>query len=139
VTGRRVLSELSGTLAHMNKPTTLLAAAACIGALAMPAAAEARSSYCSASGDICYGVTTSGGKVKLQVTLQANYFLDYKLCVTPPTGKRTCITDKVKKAKHGSWAATVTWNSKFPDAGKGTYKAKWYAGQSLGPAVTFKR
>jgi hypothetical protein len=123
-----------------KKATTLMAAAACIGALAAPATADARTSYCSASGDTCYGVTASGGTVKLQLSLMAKYFSSYRLCVTPPKGKRTCITEKVKKAKRGSWASTVSWNAKFPDAGKGTYKAKWYSGgQGLGPSVSFKR
>jgi hypothetical protein len=124
----------------MTKPVVLLVVGACTAALALPATASARSTYCSPSGDVCYGALKSGKTVKLNITLQARYFTRYRLCVTPPKGKRTCISANVMKAKNGTYASTISWASKFPNRGQGTYTARWYTGSSsLGPAVTFKR
>jgi hypothetical protein len=124
----------------MKRTTTLLALATCTAALALPATASAKTGYCSASGDVCYGVVMKSGKVNLGITLAAKYFSTYRLCVTPPKGSRTCVTAKLKKVSGGAWGSTLRWDTNFPNGGKGTYKAKWYAsGSGLGPSVTFKR
>jgi hypothetical protein len=124
----------------MKKATVLLAAAACTGALLIPAAAQAEPGYCSASGDVCYGITGSGSSVKLRLTTAAQYFSTYRVCVTPPSGKRTCVKAKVKKLKSGIYGSALKWSSNFPNAGHGTYKVKWYAsGGGLGPSLSFKR
>ncbi len=38
-------------------------------------------SYCSASGDVCYGIFSRSGKVYLEITTAARYFKRYTLCV----------------------------------------------------------
>jgi hypothetical protein len=118
--------------------TTLPLLLILLGALALPAPAAARSSYCSASGDVCYGLS-SGSDPKISLGLAAKYFDKARICVSPPSGNRTCGTFAVKR--YGSiYGVRVRWSSKFPNKGKGTYKVKFYNGaDSLGPAVSFKR
>ena len=50
---------------------------------------EAIASYCSSSGDICFGVFNRGGRARLKITTAARYFSRYTLCVTrlPPGGR----------------------------------------------------
>ncbi len=45
-------------------------------------------SYCSTSGDVCYGIFNRSGKVSLEITTAARYFNRYTLCVRrlPPRG-----------------------------------------------------
>jgi hypothetical protein len=109
-----------------------------LAALALAAPASARSSYCSQSGDVCYGLS-AGSDPKIQLSLAAKYFKEARICVSPPSGNRSCGTFAVKR--YGSfYGVRVRWSSKFPNKGKGTYKVKFYNGaDSLGPSVSFKR
>lgn len=51
---------------------------------------EAIASYCSSSGDICFGVFNRGGRARLKITTAARYFSRYTLCVTRlPAGGRS--------------------------------------------------
>jgi hypothetical protein len=123
----------------MRKRCVVAMTAGCVFALGLAQAAEARSAYCSASGDVCFGVL-QGSPVRLNLSLQAKYFSRYKLCVTTPAGSRTCRRFSVHLGSHGAYSSTVRWSTHFPNAGSGTYRARWFSGGSaLGPSVTFKR
>ena|SRR5690242_9761716 len=105
-------------------------------ALAIPAAASARSTYCSKSGDVCY--QAKGSPIKLKITTAAKYFSRYKLCITNPHGVRECHRFRMHKAAAGSYSSTVSWPKHFEYGGKGTYHARWFAGgNALGPRVAF--
>ena len=108
-------------------------------ALALCAApAAARSSYCSPTGDLCFGARGQGTVTKLRITLMAHFFTRYRLCVTAPGGARDCRRFRVHRAAHGLYDSTVRWASHFPSHGPGTYRARWRSGgASLGPAVRF--
>ena len=124
----------------MFLPRKIAAAGLAVAALGAVAAspAAAASSYCSPSGDLCYGA--SRAPVKLTITLAAKYFDRYRLCVTGPGGARDCKRFRVSPAARGTWAGRVRWSRHFPNRGHGTYRARWFnAGRALGPRVTFRR
>ena len=103
------------------------------------AAAEARSTYCSPSGDLCYGALKRGGRVYLQIDLAARYFSKYSLCVTPPRGRGECNSFRIRK-RGALYGSTVRWSLHFPNRGRGTYRARWrLEGDPLGPSVSFRR
>jgi hypothetical protein len=123
----------------MRKRWVVAMMAACVCALGLPQVAQARSAYCSSSGDVCFGVL-QGGPVRLNLSLAAKYFNRYKLCVTTPGGSRTCRRFSVHLGSRGAYSSTVRWSRHFPNGGAGTYKARWFAGgNALGPSVSFKR
>lgn len=110
--------------------------------LAFAPGASARSSYCSPSGDFCYGLNGDRDP-KLMLNMAAEYFPKARICVTPPDGTaRTCKTYKVKL--HGTiYGVRVRWSAKFPNRGSGKYKVKFYSAgttsEGLGPSVSFRR
>jgi hypothetical protein len=119
----------------MNRILIPLAAAAAVAAI-IPATASAKSTYCSKSGDVCY--QAKGSPIKLRITTAAKYFSRYRLCVTNPHGVRECHRFRVHKADGGTYSSSVSWPKHFQYGGKGTYRARWYAGGNrLGPAVSF--
>lgn len=119
-----------------------LTAIALLATLALAPSASARSSYCSPSGDFCYG--HSGERdPKLILNMAARYFPRARICVTPPDGaERTCKTYRVRDLGN-VFGVRVRWSAKFPNHGRGRYKVKFYsAGSSsegLGPSVSFRR
>jgi hypothetical protein len=117
---------------------SLLLIAIVVLALAWPAAATARSSYCSPSGDICYGAVGTGATVKLEITLAARYFTRYTLCVSGPGGA-DCKRFRVHRAAFGTYASSVRWVRHFPGRGPGLYRATWkWGGVAFKPSVTFR-
>lgn len=107
---------------------------------AAPAGAFAATTYCSPSGDVCYGVVGSPPPVRLGITLAAHYFTSFRLCVTGPDGQRDCHGFRVRAAAHGQYALTVRWSAHFPNRGHGAYSARWLTGgQALGPPIAFVR
>ena len=108
-------------------------------AVALPATAQARSSYCSKSGDVCYGVVKGSSPIKLRLALAAKYFNEFRICLRGPSGQRDCKTFKVRRLKGGIYGRTVKVAKHFEFLGKsGEYKARFSQnGQRLGPAVTF--
>ena len=124
-------------MALMKRAMTVIAVAASAAAV-VPATASARSTYCSKSGDVCYGVVKNSSPIRLQITTAAKYFSRYRLCITGPDGGRNCHRFRVKKGANGTYHSTISWPKHYPYRGKGRYKARWYAsGNALGPAVTF--
>ena len=114
-----------------------LAAVACASATAAPSGRIA--SYCSASGDVCYGVFDDRGVIRFQLTLAAKYFTRYRICVRPPRGATTCKSFPVKRVG-SQFGGAVRWERNFPVRGPGRYRVTWKQGaQALGPGLTFRR
>ena len=114
-------------------PLTILAVLLCA-----PAVATARTTYCSPSGDLCYGALDKGSMVSLRLTLMAGYFTRYRLCVTAPDGTRDCRRFRLHRIEHGMYDSKIRWARHFPRRGPGRYHARWrYAGGVLGPRVSF--
>ena len=114
-----------------------ISAAAALG-LVGGAVGIASKSYCSASGDVCYGISTgSAGNHRLSLTLAAKYFSQYQLCVRKPTQPAACKRFRVVKTGQ-TWGRTVIWERTFPQHGPGIYRVTWLQrGRRLGPSLTF--
>jgi hypothetical protein len=82
----------------------------------------------------------SRSPVRLRITLIADFFKRYQLCVTGPDGVRDCRRFRMQRAPHGLRESTVRWSRHFPNRGHGTYRVRWRTGGNpLGPPVTFRR
>jgi hypothetical protein len=116
---------------------TLAVTALCLAVFAL--AAEARSSYCSRTGDYCTQVKRKSGRVYLGLST-FSFRGRYRLCVTTPVRERTCRVARLRRGAHGIYSSTVRWSKRFPKAGRGSYRVRWYYGGSqLGPALSFRR
>ena len=116
-------------------------AAICAAALSLAAAASARdqarvASYCSPSGDVCYGVfKATNGAYRFKLTLAAKYFSRYRICVKPPGRVKSCKRFAVRKTG-ANWGGTVIWQRNFSINGPGIYRVSWWqSGRRLGPAL----
>jgi hypothetical protein len=120
----------------------LLVTIAALLAIATPASAapEGRiASYCSPSGDVCYGIFDDRGVIRFQLTLAAKYFGRYRICVRPPRGATTCRSFPVKRVG-SQFGGAVRWERNFPSRGVGRYRVTWKQGaRALGPALIFRR
>jgi hypothetical protein len=115
-----------------------IAAAALAIPTAGPASGQARlPSYCSKSGDLCYGVFRKAGVVSFRLTLAAKYFSRYRLCVRKVGKARVCKRFRVRKTG-AQWGGTVKFAKSFPHT-HGTYRVSWWrvATNRLGPPLTF--
>jgi hypothetical protein len=157
-----------------RRVTTLVAilviagwAAAAVGAgQAEPALDKTIASYCSSSGDICYGAFARRGRVFLQITTAARYFNRYTLCVTLlPRGPsaenaRRCGAFPLLRQRGPTWASSVDFAKQFVGpaehplvARPGRYEVSWRqvcsrctpealrhssAGSPLGPSLYFR-
>jgi hypothetical protein len=127
---------------------------------------KAITSYCSPSGDICFGVFKRNGKVLLQITTAARYFNRYTLCVTllPRGGSaenaRRCGAFPLLRGRASTWVSTVDYAKQFigpasnpPNPLPGRYQVTWRqvcsrctpkqqrhsaSGPPLGPSLTFR-
>lgn len=116
--------------------TCVLATLAAAGAAA-PTAQAAGSTYCSPSGDLCYGAQGKSPSFRLKITLMAKYFNRYTLCVRAPNGKRACERFRIVRSGR-VYGSTVAWAKHFPFAGAGRYRATWKWGSGPAePAITF--
>jgi hypothetical protein len=109
---------------------------------AVPAGEAARpraiASYCSDSGDVCFGALNRGGAVSLEIDTVARYFDRYVLCVQPPRGASTCRSFPMRTSG-GFYASNVRWHRSFPGRGPGTYTVTWrLRGTALGPSLRFR-
>ena len=109
-------------------------------ALAFAAPAHASlPSYCSPSGDVCFGVVVRGGTTRLQITTAARYFNRYTLCVTPPGRARSCGSFPMFRGGAGTWYGSVRLVPTFPVA-RGVHRVSWRQGSTrLGPVLRFRR
>ena len=108
-------------------------------ALAAPGIAQARNtSYCSSTGDLCYGQVRGVRPVALQIDLFAKYFARYSLCVQRPGRKRVCKSFRIRK-RGSLYGSRVSWRRYFPHQGHGGYRARWrQSGRALGPTIHFR-
>jgi hypothetical protein len=113
-------------------------AAALIAALPSPASTQTRvKSYCSTTGDLCYGIFRTGSTYSFRLTLAAKYFSRYRICVRPGGQQATCKSFPVKKTG-ASWGGTVIWQRNYPVRGPRGYRVTWRQGaRRLGPSLTF--
>ena len=105
-----------------------------------PAAPAPRTvaSYCSPTGDVCYGAIDRSGAVYLELTTFAKYFGRYRLCVRPASRGETCRSFPVRR-RGQQWGSSVRWYRNFPAAGPGVYRVTWKLGtRPLGPALRFR-
>jgi hypothetical protein len=107
---------------------------------ASPATVRTLASYCSPSGDVCYGIVDRGGDIRLELTTAARYFGRYIRCVKPPgggaAGLRRCGSFPVFRADGGTWAGSVRLRRQFPASQAGVYRVTWRLGtQPLGPTL----
>ena len=116
----------------------LAAALAAVTVGAMPARAEAGTSYCSPTGDYCHGVRTGGGVVRIMFDTLA-FRGRVEVCVTDPSRERVCKRFRLRE-RDGMYGFTVRWSRHFPNAGPGRYRVRFRrGGVPLGPADTFRR
>lgn len=121
----------------MRRLLGTLLAAAC--ALAAAPAADARSSYCSPTGDYCYGVQQRDGVWR--ISLHTFSFRGrVRTCVTAPDGSRACRRFRVREQRGGIYGFRVRWSRWFPNRGLGRYRVTFAVGGSkIGPGVSFRR
>lgn len=121
----------------------LLAASTAI--VSIPTASRERTiaSYCSPSGDVCYGVFNRSGKVFLRITTAAHYFNRYTLCVrllggSGAEGTRRCGSFPLFR-KSSTWGSTVNYARQYPVTTHGRYRVTWRIGSGpLGPSLYFR-
>ncbi|MFN2390311.1 MAG: hypothetical protein ABR575_12010 [Actinomycetota bacterium] len=121
------------------------ASAAALAALALLAASPATAghrpnAYCSPSGDVCQSTAKVDGVRKLRITLAAEYFTRYRLCVTGPNDARTCKTFRIEQ-RGPVFGDSVRWSTNFPNEGRGAYDVVWkmLSGERIGRRLGFHR
>lgn len=121
----------------MSAPIALAAVALALAVL--PAAAEARSSYCSPSGDFCTSVKKKRGDVLLRIGT-FSFSGSYRLCVRAPDGSATCKRFRLLRSRDGILSSSKGWSRHFPSKGRGVYRVRWQKfGANLGPRLSFRR
>jgi hypothetical protein len=118
----------------------LAAVAAFALASSAPAAdRQTLASYCSPSGDVCYGIVKRSGVVRFEITTAARYFARYRLCVTPPGGTAACGSFPVFRGRFGTWYGSVRFRPTFPVPRRGVYRVSWRLGATaLGPTLRLR-
>ena len=102
-------------------------------------AAEARSSYCSPTGDYCTSVKRKGGDVLLRIAT-FSFRGSYRLCVRVPDGSAVCKRFGLLRDRGGIYASAKGWSRHFPNKGAGVYRVRWQKfGNNLGPRLSFRR
>jgi hypothetical protein len=101
--------------------------------------------YCSPSGDVCYGIFNRGGKVQLRITTAAHYFGRYGLCVVllrrgpDPQHALGCGSFPVFRQGGGTWGSTVRYARQYPVSLPGRYRVTWrLMSGPLGPSLFFR-
>jgi hypothetical protein len=123
----------------------LITATSSAGARATAPRSATIASYCSSSGDVCYGIFNRSGKVYLRITTAARYFKRYNLCVRllPPGSDadhaRRCGSFPVFRQGGSTWGSSVNYARQYPVTNPGRYRVNWKLGTSpLGPALQFR-
>lgn len=101
--------------------------------------------YCSSSGDVCYGIFNRSGKVYLRITTAARYFKRYNLCVRllPPgtdgSHAQRCGSFPVFRQGGSTWGSSVNYARQYPVTDPGRYRVSWKLGSGpLGPPLYFR-
>jgi hypothetical protein len=122
-----------------------LAAATAGASSAAPIRSDAKpnrtlDSYCSSSGDVCFGIVSRSGGVYLDLSTAARYFGRYRLCVRPPGAARALRCGSYPVSRRGTvWGSSVKYSRNFPVVGQGTYRVIWkLKGRALGPTLRFR-
>jgi hypothetical protein len=139
---------------RLSWKSCLVAAAALFALLSTVLTANARTtaspqktivSYCSSSGDVCYGIFNRSGKVYLRITTAARYFKRYNLCVRLlPIGSdgshaKRCGSYPVFRQGGSTWGSSINYARQFPITDPGRYRVAWKLGSSaLGPPLYFR-
>jgi hypothetical protein len=159
-----VLSKLC--LLTLSTCLVVLATLSTAAAAARTSRAKTIASYCSSSGDVCFGVFHRGGKVLLRITTASRYFRRYTLCVTRlprasnPEHAQHCGSFPVFRQSGSTWGSSVNYARQFvgPVAHPlaplpGRYQVTWRqvcsqcgpkeqrhsaAGPPLGPSLYFR-
>jgi hypothetical protein len=102
-------------------------------------------SFCSASGDVCYGIFNRSGKVYLRITTAARYFKRYNLCVRllPPgsdaTHAQRCGSFPVFRQGGSTWGSSINYARQYPVTDPGRYRVAWKLGSGpLGRPLYFR-
>jgi hypothetical protein len=124
-------------------PAVLLVASVVVGTSDGAPRPKTLASYCSPSGDVCFGALDRGGSVRLEITTAAKYFGRYTLCVRLPGGGAAralrCGSFPVFRGRGGTWTSSIRLARQFPDVGPGVFRATWKAGRRpLGPTLRFR-
>ena len=109
-------------------------------ALALPAPAAARSSFCT-QGDTCIAVSRRDGVIRLAIGTSPLAGPRYRLCVTAPDKSRKCKRFRLVAGGDGTIAgSSVRWSRHFPRKGPGKYFARWALGDGSQflPALDFR-
>jgi hypothetical protein len=94
--------------------------------------------YCSPSGDVCFGILDRGGAVYLELSTFERYFSRYRLCARPPGSAEMCTSFPLLR-RGQVWGSTVKYGRRFPVLGPGVYRVTWRLGtQRLGPTLRFR-
>jgi hypothetical protein len=93
--------------------------------------------YCSPTGDVCFGALRKSGAVYLDLMIAARYFARYRLCVDPPRGAPTCRSFPVRR-RGAAYASSILWHRNYPNRGPGRYDVTWRLQQPLGPPRSFR-
>jgi hypothetical protein len=105
------------------------------------APSKALTSYCSPSGDVCFGIFNRGGKASLEITTAAKYFKRYTLCArrVQPAAAQRCGSFPVFKQGGPTWASRVNYARQYPVKTAGRYRVTWKLGATaLGPSLYFR-
>ena len=115
-----------------------LLAALATAAPASPAEQARVASYCSESGDVCYGIfKDSTGTIRFKLTTAAKYFSRYRVCVRPSGMAAKCKSFLVKKVA-ANWGGTVIWQRNYEMIKARRYYVTWRLGaRRLGPSLSF--
>jgi hypothetical protein len=102
-------------------------------------------SYCSPSGDVCFGVFSRRHKIYLRISTAAHYFGRYNLCVRllPPSSGAAhalrCGSFPVFRQGGSTWGSTVNYARQYPVKVSGRYRVTWgQGGTRLGPPLYFR-
>lgn len=116
----------------------VMAAVAVVAAVALIAIpdAEARSSYCSPSGDYCYGLQKAGRLTVLRI----DSFVDLgrvKVCLTSRNKPRACTRFGLRRERGGVYTRRLRVHFK---SWRGRYQAAWRTlSGPLGSRLTLRR
>ncbi len=87
-------------------------------------AAEARSSYCSASGDYCRSAKRRNGDVLLRIDT-FSFSGCYRLCLRAPDRTASCKRFRLRRGRAGIYSSAKGWSRHFPNRGAGVYRVRW--------------
>ena len=137
----RESGRYAARLVRSNRSRTALSAAigllAVLAALALAPGAQARSSYCSPTGDFCQLIYKKNGTRYLEMRAFGDYGVN-EVCVAHTTN--VCHSTRLRERSNGIFVSRVNWNRRFPRQGKGRYRVRGLAdGDRIGAVLTFKR